>query len=176
MSSQKNHHHALSVLIEYNWTSSRDMIADVTATCEPDTSDLLIGSVLASLQQMGFDLDPDYRISYFKPSQKLYLYLGKVVDLQGSTTLLREALSENTLTLLVREPATSRTSGSASKNCSPFVTPLYSVLQIEHLISIAMLFGEANLDYCSSLLMGVLEVSQRRLLVLSMPPERLGAK
>jgi hypothetical protein len=80
-------------MIEYNWTSNRDLIADVLAVCQPITSDILIGSVLDSLQTMGFDLEPDHRISYFKPSQRLYLYLGKVADLQYSTSvLLKEAL------------------------------------------------------------------------------------
>ena len=75
---------------------------------------------------MGFDLEPDYRISFFKPEQQMFVFLGKVAELENKPSLrLQNALSDGeTLTLLVREPANSRSSGSASKACSPFVTPV----------------------------------------------------
>ena len=75
---------------------------------------------------MGFELEPDYRISYYKPVEQMYVFLGKVADLECKTQLrLQDALSNgDTLSLLVREPANSRSSGSASKACSPFVTPV----------------------------------------------------
>ena len=115
----------VSVILEYNWTSNRDCVADVVAACLPDSSEILIGSVLDSMQEMGFELEPDYRISYFKPTEQLYLYLGKVSDLLTSRSVtLKGALKDNTLTLLVREASNSRSSGSASKICSPFVTPI----------------------------------------------------
>jgi len=73
---------------------------------------------------MGFELEPDYRISYFKPAQQMFVFMGKVADLESKAHLkLQDALDGETLTLLVREPSNSRSSGSASKACSPFVTP-----------------------------------------------------
>lgn len=55
----------------------------------------------------------------------MFVFLGKVAELENKPNLrIQNALSDGeTLTLLIREPANSRSSGSASKACSPFVTP-----------------------------------------------------
>ena len=55
----------------------------------------------------------------------MFVFLGKVTELENKAHLkISDALSDgDTLTLLVREPTNSRSSGSASKACSPFVTP-----------------------------------------------------
>ena len=106
------------MVLEYNWTNTRDLIEDVQAAFFAES--LLFRSVLQSLARVGFELDPELRISYFKPSQHLYLYLGKVGELATSDLRLSD-LQNGQLTLLVREACVS---GSGSKQNSPFVTPV----------------------------------------------------
>jgi len=37
-------------------------------------------SVMNGLESVGFDLEPDHRISFHHPEKKLYVYVGKVCD------------------------------------------------------------------------------------------------
>ena len=57
------------------------------AQVDSQTKELSFCSVLVSLNQMGFELEPDYRISYFKPEQQMFVFLGKVAELENKPTL-----------------------------------------------------------------------------------------
>ena len=44
------------------------------------THDVSMKSVVLALSDMGFDLEPEHRISFHHPEKKLYVYVGKVCD------------------------------------------------------------------------------------------------
>ena len=86
----------LQVVLEYQWTSSRDLISDVKATLVTDNDDrkdgevalgssayegnIMLSSVIESLADKGFELEPEHRVSYRNPTKQLNVYVGKVSD------------------------------------------------------------------------------------------------
>ena len=69
-------------------------------------------SVIQGLENVGFDLEPDHRVSFHHPEKKLYVYIGKVCD-KGTMDrfmLPKTAFSDygksSQLTLMVRESGT----------------------------------------------------------------------
>ena len=120
----------LQVVLEYQWTSSRDLISDVKATLVTDNDDrkdgeavqgsssanegnIMLSSVVESLADKGFELEPEHRVSYRNPTKQLNVYVGKVSDteliksyrLPASSLDVSDADGTKTLTLLLREPA-----------------------------------------------------------------------
>jgi hypothetical protein len=76
------------------------------------SSEISLKSVMQGLENVGFDLEPDHRISFHHPDKKLYVYVGKVCD-QHTVNRFRfpkEAFSEygksSQLTLMIREAGT----------------------------------------------------------------------
>jgi len=119
----------LQVVLEYHWTSSRDLISDVKATLVTDNDDrkdgevaqgsssanegnIMLSSVIESLADKGFELEPEHRVSYRDPTKQLNVYVGKVSDtelitsyrLPASSLDVSAAYGPKTLTLLLREP------------------------------------------------------------------------
>ena len=118
----------LQVVLEYQWTSSRDLISDVKATLVTDNDDrkdgevalgssayegnIILSSVIESLADKGFELEPEHRVSYRNPTKQLNVYVGKVSDseliksyrLPASSLDVSDADGTKTLTLLLREP------------------------------------------------------------------------
>lgn len=119
----------LQVVLEYQWTSSRDLISDVKATLVTDNDDrkdgevaqgsssanegnIMLSSVIESLADKGFELEPEHRVSYRDPTKQLNVYVGKVSDtelitsyrLPASSLDVSDAYGPKTLTLLLREP------------------------------------------------------------------------
>lgn len=119
----------LQVVLEYQWTSSRDLISDVKATLVTDNDDrkdgeavqgsssanegnIMLSSVVESLADKGFELEPEHRVSYRDPIKQLNVYVGKVSDtelirsyrLPASSLDVSDADGAKTLTLLLREP------------------------------------------------------------------------
>ena len=148
----------ISVVLEYQWTSTRDLIENVEvdqiveALSTPAgrnensannfngdeeakegaiwpeeagitgldcaeagskvANDVSLKSVLLGLENVGFDLEPDHRVSFHHPDKKLYVYIGKVCDKKTIDRFMlpKEAFSEysnsSQLTLLIREAGT----------------------------------------------------------------------
>ena len=119
----------LQVVLEYHWTSSRDLISDVKAALVTDNDDrkdgevaqgsssanegnIMLSSVIESLADKGFELEPEHRVSYRDPTKQLNVYVGKVSDtelitsysLPASSLDVSDAYGAKTLTLLLREP------------------------------------------------------------------------
>ena len=118
----------LQVVLEYQWTSSRDLISDVKATLVTGNDDrkdgeavqgssanegnIMLSSVVESLADKGFELEPEHRVSYRDPIKQLNVYVGKVSDtelirsylLPVSSLDVSDADGAKTLTLLLREP------------------------------------------------------------------------
>lgn len=44
------------------------------------SAEVSLKSVMNGLETVGFDLEPDHRISFHHPEKKLYVYVGKVCD------------------------------------------------------------------------------------------------
>lgn len=87
------------MVLEYGWCETRDLIEQVQCQVESlgshesHSGQLIFRSVVSALAEVGFDLDPAQRLSYFKPSHKLYVYLGKVAELAtGELRLTAESL------------------------------------------------------------------------------------
>ena len=122
----------LQVVLEYQWTSSRDLISDVKAKIASDNDDrkdgevsqgsssanegnIMLSSVIESLAEKGFELEPEHRVSYRDPTKQLNVYVGKVSDaeliksyrLPASSIEVAESDGAKTLTLLLREPGLS---------------------------------------------------------------------
>ena len=127
----------LQVVLEYQWTSSRDLISDVKATLVTDNDDrkdgeavqsssanecnIMLSSVVESLADKGFELEPEHRVSYRDPIKQLNVYVGKVSDtelirsyrLPASSLDVSDADGAKTLTLLLREPGLSMSAKKA---------------------------------------------------------------
>lgn len=117
----------MQVVLEYQWTSSRDLISDVLVQSvqseqpaavsrqEEDSdqvmaNDVYFKSVLQSLSAKGFDIEPEQRISFRDHDKALNVYIGKASDqayLDGyklPRTAFQKAKDGNIeLTLLIRE-------------------------------------------------------------------------
>jgi len=76
------------------------------------TREVTLKSVIEGLENVGFDLEPDHRVSFHHPEKKLYVYMGKVSDkvTMGRFLVPVSAFSDygksSQLTLLVREAGT----------------------------------------------------------------------
>lgn len=124
----------IQVVLEYQWTSSRDLIANVDAEqiARGSSHEISLISIVESLAAKGFDLEPEQRISYRDIQKGFNVYIGKASDeaLINSYMLPSMAFesSENdtdVLTLIVRE-ASSSLSGQkplATRQGSFGVTP-----------------------------------------------------
>jgi len=74
-----------------------------------------LGSVIDSLAEKGFELEPDHRVSYRNPIKALNVFVGKVSDrttidafkLPYSAVETSPADGSRTLTLMIREAGTS---------------------------------------------------------------------
>lgn len=122
------------MVLEYQWTSSRDLIANVDAEqiARGSSHEISLISIVESLAAKGFDLEPEQRISYRDIQKGFNVYIGKASDeaLINSYMLPSMAFesSENdtdVLTLIVRE-ASSSLSGQkplATRQGSFGVTP-----------------------------------------------------
>ena len=72
----------------------------------------MLSSVIESLADKGFELEPEHRVSYRNPTKQLNVYVGKVSDteliksyrLPASSLDVSDADGAKTLTLLLREP------------------------------------------------------------------------
>ena len=56
--------HQINIVLEYQGTQVRDLIQNVTVTSSKD--EINLQSLLSGLKEMGFDLEPHSRLSYFK--------------------------------------------------------------------------------------------------------------
>lgn len=126
----------IQVVLEYQWTASRDLINDVQAQIVPSSENreanltddnkkdeklvsdsVSLASIIESLSKKGFDLEDDQRVSYRDPAKSLYCYIGKASDEEtiASYRLPKSAFAvedgQSVLTLLIRE-ASSGLSGS----------------------------------------------------------------
>ena len=76
------------------------------------THDVSMKSLVAALAEMGFELEPDHRLSFHHPEKQLYVYVGKVCDVSTKEKFRvpKEAFKEQNnvsqLTLMVRESGT----------------------------------------------------------------------
>ena len=74
--------------------------------------EVTLKSVLEGLENVGFDLEPDHRVSFHHPEKKLYVYMGKVSDkiTMNRFKVPKDAFSDygkaSQLTLMVREAGT----------------------------------------------------------------------
>ena len=117
----------MQVVLEYQWTSSRDLISNVLVQSvqseqpaavsrqEEDSdqvmaNDVYFKSVLQSLSAKGFDIEPEQRISFRDCDKALNVYIGKASDqayLDGyklPRTAFQKSKDGNIeLTLLIRE-------------------------------------------------------------------------
>ena len=118
----------IQVVLEYQWTPSRDLISNVQAiqiipdSLESQTKDgpaegisttvkyeVSLKSIVESLSSKGFDLEPEHRISFQDPAKSLYVYIGKAADqaVLDSCTVPASAFRSSSdgpeLTLLIRE-------------------------------------------------------------------------
>ena len=121
----------LQVVLEYQWTSSRDLISDVKAKLAPPANNddrkegeqnegsIMLSSVIESLADKGFELEPEHRVSYRDPVKALNVYVGKVSDTAliqtfrlpaSAVETASGAESAKTLTLTLREPGLSMSS------------------------------------------------------------------
>ena len=84
---------------------------ETEASCKV-TREVTLKSVIEGLENVGFDLEPDHRVSFHHPEKKLYVYMGKVSDkvTMGRFMVPVSAFSDygksSQLTLLVREAGT----------------------------------------------------------------------
>ena len=60
-----------------------------------EPSQILFSSVLKSLTDLGFELEFDQRISFFKNSLKMYVFMGKVEDCYDKKIDMKDCLDEN---------------------------------------------------------------------------------
>ena len=76
------------------------------------THEVSLISVISALEEMGFGLEPEHRVSFYHPEKQLYVYVGKVCDASNKEKfkLPKEAFKEQSnvsqLTLMVRESGT----------------------------------------------------------------------
>ena len=58
--------------------------------------DVSLKSVIEGLENVGFELEPDHRISFHHPDKQLYVYVGKVCDniTMGKFKLPKDAFKE----------------------------------------------------------------------------------
>jgi len=117
----------IQVVLEYQWTSSRDLISNVQAkqvlsevalqsqvkdgpaeSSQRITNEVTLRSIIESLAVKGLDIEPEHRISFQDPAKSLYVFIGKAADqaMLESFTLPASAFSHGddgpVLTLLLR--------------------------------------------------------------------------
>lgn len=80
----------IQVILEYQWTPSRDLIEHLEVDCATPT-DFFIASVIKQIASEGFDIEDDHRISYFQPLTRLYVHLGRAAELATKEDLLLSA-------------------------------------------------------------------------------------
>ena len=98
------------MVLEYQTKSTREMVEKVQVTCKQECS-VEVSSILAGLFKVGFEFEPLQRLLAYDKMRALYVYLGRVEDLEHSTRVVD--LLGDTITLMVKE-ATSA-SNSAQK-------------------------------------------------------------
>ena len=84
----------IQVVLEYQWTSTRDLISNVKASMVDSgeegpqeghqtsriTSRVTLRSIIESLADKGLDIEPEHRISFQDPAKSLYVFVGKAAD------------------------------------------------------------------------------------------------
>ena len=117
----------IQVVLEYQWTSTRDLVSKVQAeqvVSEPAhskvedgpaegrksiTNEVTLRSIVESLAAKGLDIEPEHRISFQDPAKSLYVFIGKAADqaMLDSFNLPASAFSQGAdgpvLTLLLRQ-------------------------------------------------------------------------
>ena len=120
----ESQHIQIQVVLEYHWTSTRDLIADVSATRiisddsqgpsgeqSKNLGQVSLKSIVDSLGAKGFELEADHRLSFLNTQKSMYVYIGRASDkdILDSFCLPQEAFEASaedlwTLTLMVRQP------------------------------------------------------------------------
>ena len=81
MSNNENNTMTVQVVLEYQWTSSRDLIPDIQASIKDlESGSVSLGSILESLTKKGFELSGEQRISYKNHEKAINVFIGKVAD------------------------------------------------------------------------------------------------
>ena len=117
----------IQVVLEYQWTSTRDLVSNVQAEQvvseaaqsqvkngpaeghQTIANEVTLRSIIESLAAKGLDIEPEHRISFQDPAKSLYVFIGKAADqaMLDSFNLPASAFSHGTdgpvLTLLLRQ-------------------------------------------------------------------------